>query len=60
MMNARSRRQSQADHAAVPDHRDVPALPDFPMLNAPYDDEANVITRHGAVHLGMATQTRAG
>ena len=36
------------------------ALPKFPMLNARYDDEANVITRHGAVHLGMATMTPAG
>ncbi|MFV0625401.1 dihydrolipoamide acetyltransferase family protein [Sphingomonas sp. ac-8] len=35
-------------------------LPDFPMLNARYDDEAGVITRHGCVHLGMATQTDAG
>lgn len=30
------------------------------MLNARYDDEAGVVTRHGAVHLGMATQTDAG
>jgi 2-oxoisovalerate dehydrogenase E2 component (dihydrolipoyl transacylase) len=36
------------------------ALPDFPMLNARYDDEAGVVTRHGAVHLGMATQTPGG
>ncbi len=36
------------------------ALPDFPMINARYDDEAGVVTRHGAVHLGMATQTDAG
>ncbi|MCC2977313.1 2-oxo acid dehydrogenase subunit E2 [Sphingomonas sp. PL-96] len=35
-------------------------LPDFPMLNARYDDEAGVVTRHGNVHLGMATQTDAG
>ena len=35
-------------------------LPDFPMLNARYDDEAGVVTRHGRVHLGMATQTDAG
>ncbi len=35
-------------------------LPQFPMLNARYDDEANVVTRHGAVHLGMATQTPGG
>jgi 2-oxoisovalerate dehydrogenase E2 component (dihydrolipoyl transacylase) len=36
------------------------ALPEFPMLNATYDDDANVITRHGALHLGMATQTPSG
>jgi 2-oxoisovalerate dehydrogenase E2 component (dihydrolipoyl transacylase) len=36
------------------------AIPDFPMINARYDDEAGVVTRHGAVHLGMATQTESG
>nr|WP_089217986.1 dihydrolipoamide acetyltransferase family protein [Sphingomonas laterariae] len=36
------------------------ALPEFPMINARYDDEAGVVTRHGSVHLGMATQTEAG
>ncbi len=36
------------------------AIPDFPMINARYDDEAGVVTRSGAVHLGMATQTDAG
>jgi 2-oxoisovalerate dehydrogenase E2 component (dihydrolipoyl transacylase) len=36
------------------------ALPDFPMINARYDDEAGIVTRSGAVHLGMATQTDAG
>jgi len=35
-------------------------LPDFPMINARYDDEAGIVTRHGALHLGMATQTGAG
>jgi len=35
-------------------------IPAFPMINARYDDEANVVTRHGAVHLGMATQTDGG
>ena len=35
-------------------------VPDFPMINACYDDEAGVVTRSGAVHLGMATQTDAG
>jgi 2-oxoisovalerate dehydrogenase E2 component (dihydrolipoyl transacylase) len=36
------------------------ALPDFPMLNARYDDEAGVVQRYGSVHLGMATQTDGG
>jgi 2-oxoisovalerate dehydrogenase E2 component (dihydrolipoyl transacylase) len=36
------------------------ALADWPMLNATYDDDANLITRHGAVHMGMATQTPNG
>ncbi|NML93464.1 dihydrolipoamide acetyltransferase family protein [Novosphingobium olei] len=35
-------------------------LPQFPMLNARYDDEAGVVTRYGAVHMGMAAQTPAG
>ena len=35
-------------------------IPEFPMINARYDDEGGVVTRHGAVHLGMATQTDAG
>ncbi len=35
-------------------------VPDFPMINARYDDEAGVVTRHGAVHLGLATQTPGG
>lgn len=35
-------------------------LPQFPMLNARYDDEAGVVTRSGRVHLGMAAQTDAG
>ena len=36
------------------------SLPQFPMLNATYDDEAGVVTRRGAVHLGLATQTDQG
>jgi 2-oxoisovalerate dehydrogenase E2 component (dihydrolipoyl transacylase) len=38
----------------------VLAVRDFPQMNARFDDEAGVVTRHGAVHLGMATQTEAG
>jgi 2-oxoisovalerate dehydrogenase E2 component (dihydrolipoyl transacylase) len=39
-------------------------VPDFPMINARYDDGdgpgGGVVTRHGAVHLGMAAQTDSG
>ena len=35
-------------------------IPDYPMINARFDDEAGVVTRHGSVHLGMATQTDNG
>ncbi|GAB4483190.1 MAG: dihydrolipoamide acetyltransferase family protein [Erythrobacter tepidarius] len=35
-------------------------IPQFPMINARYDDEAGVVTRYGSVHLGMATQTGSG
>jgi 2-oxoisovalerate dehydrogenase E2 component (dihydrolipoyl transacylase) len=35
-------------------------IPKFPMINARFDDENGVVTRHGSVHLGMATQTDAG
>jgi 2-oxoisovalerate dehydrogenase E2 component (dihydrolipoyl transacylase) len=38
----------------------VLAVREFPQINARYDDEADVVTRHGAVHLGMATQTEGG
>jgi 2-oxoisovalerate dehydrogenase E2 component (dihydrolipoyl transacylase) len=38
----------------------VLAVRDFPMVNARFDDEAGVVTRHRAVHVGIATQTPAG
>ncbi|WP_332687855.1 dihydrolipoamide acetyltransferase family protein [Devosia sp.] len=38
----------------------VLAVREFPQINARFDDEAGVVTRHGAVHLGIATQTEAG
>lgn len=38
----------------------VLALRDFPQINARYDDEAQVITRLGAVHVGVATQSDIG
>ena len=38
----------------------VLAVREFPQINARYDDEAAVVTRYEAVHLGIATQTEAG
>ncbi|MGH8849014.1 MAG: dihydrolipoamide acetyltransferase family protein, partial [Polaromonas sp.] len=38
----------------------VLALREHPGINARFDDQAGVLTRHGAVHLGIATQTGAG
>jgi 2-oxoisovalerate dehydrogenase E2 component (dihydrolipoyl transacylase) len=35
-------------------------LAQYPQINATYDDDAQIITRHGAVHMGMATQTPNG
>jgi len=35
-------------------------LPQFPMCNAHYDKERNVLIQHHAVHLGIATQTGDG
>jgi len=38
----------------------VRVLRDFPQCNAHYDSERNVLVRHEAVHLGIATQTTDG
>jgi 2-oxoisovalerate dehydrogenase E2 component (dihydrolipoyl transacylase) len=38
----------------------VLAVRSHPEVNARYDDEAAVVTRSGAVHLGLATQTEGG
>ena len=38
----------------------VLAVREFPQINATFDDEAGVVTRFGAVHLGVATQTPHG
>ncbi|WP_460096128.1 dihydrolipoamide acetyltransferase family protein [Pseudomonas sp. S3_C01] len=38
----------------------VVALRDFPQMNARYDDDAQVIHRSGAVHVGVATQSDVG
>jgi 2-oxoisovalerate dehydrogenase E2 component (dihydrolipoyl transacylase) len=38
----------------------VLAVRDFPQMNARFDDDAGVVTRYGAVHLGVAAQTPSG
>ncbi|MBX5043864.1 2-oxo acid dehydrogenase subunit E2 [Rhizobium lentis] len=38
----------------------VKAISEQPEVNATFDDDAGIITRHGAVHIGIATQTPAG
>jgi 2-oxoisovalerate dehydrogenase E2 component (dihydrolipoyl transacylase) len=38
----------------------VIAVGEFPQMNALYDDEANMLSRHGGVHIGIATQTPNG
>ncbi len=38
----------------------VLALREFPQINARFDDATGIVTRHGAVHMGVATQTEAG
>ncbi|WP_211464092.1 dihydrolipoamide acetyltransferase family protein [Collimonas silvisoli] len=38
----------------------VLALRRYPQCNARFDDDAGVVTRYGAVHIGIATQTAAG
>jgi 2-oxoisovalerate dehydrogenase E2 component (dihydrolipoyl transacylase) len=38
----------------------VAAIPAHPQVNARFDDEAGVLHRYEAVHIGVATQTAAG
>ncbi|MBX5156643.1 2-oxo acid dehydrogenase subunit E2 [Rhizobium sp. NZLR1b] len=38
----------------------VKAISGQPDVNATFDDDAGIITRHSAVHIGIATQTPAG
>jgi 2-oxoisovalerate dehydrogenase E2 component (dihydrolipoyl transacylase) len=38
----------------------VRAVPEFPMVNATFDDDAGIVTRHRALHVGIATQTPGG
>lgn len=38
----------------------VKAISEQPNVNATFDDDAGIITRYSAVHIGIATQTPAG
>ncbi|HTK79295.1 MAG TPA: dihydrolipoamide acetyltransferase family protein [Rhizomicrobium sp.] len=38
----------------------VRVLPDYPQVNARFDDDAGVVHRYAAVHIGIATQTANG
>jgi 2-oxoisovalerate dehydrogenase E2 component (dihydrolipoyl transacylase) len=38
----------------------VRLLPEYPQINTRYDDEAGVVHRFAAVHIGIATQTANG
>ena len=38
----------------------VRVLPSYPQINARFDDEAGIVHRYAAVHVGIATQTANG
>jgi 2-oxoisovalerate dehydrogenase E2 component (dihydrolipoyl transacylase) len=38
----------------------VRVLPNYPQINARFDDDAGVVHRYAAVHIGIATQTANG
>jgi 2-oxoisovalerate dehydrogenase E2 component (dihydrolipoyl transacylase) len=38
----------------------IAVLPEFPQVNAHFDDEAGIVHRYAAVHIGIATQTANG
>ena len=38
----------------------VKVLPDYPQINARFDDEAGIVHRYAPVHIGIATQTANG
>jgi 2-oxoisovalerate dehydrogenase E2 component (dihydrolipoyl transacylase) len=38
----------------------VRVLPQYPQINARFDDEAGVVSRYAGVHIGVATQTSQG
>lgn len=64
----RLRQQLNALHADRPKLTVLPfliralvrTLPSFPQMNATFDDDAGIIRRHRAVHVGVATQTPQG
>jgi 2-oxoisovalerate dehydrogenase E2 component (dihydrolipoyl transacylase) len=60
-LNAR-RRQDQPKLTLLPFlmRALVRAVTEQPQINALFDDEANVVHRHAAVHIGIAAQTPAG
>jgi len=41
-------------------HAMARALPEFPEVNARFDDDAGTLTKYGPVHIGIATQTPNG
>jgi 2-oxoisovalerate dehydrogenase E2 component (dihydrolipoyl transacylase) len=41
-------------------HAIVRAVSEYPEVNARYDDDGGTLTRYGAVHIGIATQTQSG
>ena len=63
-----TRRMMNADRGSNPKLTLLPflitaltrGLAEWPMLNATFDDGAMVITRHGSVQMGVATQTQNG
>lgn len=38
----------------------VKSVPAFPVVNATYDEDTGVVSRHRALHVGVATQTPGG
>ncbi|KQY16386.1 branched-chain alpha-keto acid dehydrogenase subunit E2 [Rhizobium sp. Root73] len=38
----------------------VKTIDEQPVVNATFDDDAGIVSRHAAVHIGIATQTPAG
>src|SRR5687768_1272682 len=38
----------------------VRTVPEYSEINARYDDDGGTLTKHGAVHIGIATQTPGG